>query len=191
MTAFNVEEVRFWCRRDTAANWTSVNPILASGEWGVETDNTGATPRKFKMGDGVTAWASLPYSHPSAFIVQTVTNGDTTHAPSGDAVFDAIAAEAAARASGDAALQPLDSDLTAIAALAPTDDDFIQRKAGAWTNRTMAQLAADLAAFVSQGVPTVLSANFTVAANTQVLFTLPIEVGTYDLDIAGDFVEVA
>jgi acid phosphatase family membrane protein YuiD len=41
--------------------------------------------------------------------------------------------------------QPLDSDLTAIAALAPTDNDFVQRKAGAWTNRTPAQAKTDLA----------------------------------------------
>lgn len=43
-----------------------------------------------------------------------------------------------------AAKQTLDSDLTAIAALAPPNDDVIQRKAGVWTNRTMAQLKADL-----------------------------------------------
>ena len=42
--------------------------------------------------------------------------------------------------------QPLDSDLTAIAALSPTNDDVVQRKAGAWTNRTIAQLLTDLAA---------------------------------------------
>jgi hypothetical protein len=47
-------------------------------------------------------------------------------------------------ARGDVRYQGLDSDLTAIAALAPTDDDIIQRKAGAWTNRTLAQLLADL-----------------------------------------------
>lgn len=41
--------------------------------------------------------------------------------------------------------QPLDSDLTAIAAIAPANDDFIQRKAGAWTNRTVAQVKTDLA----------------------------------------------
>lgn len=41
--------------------------------------------------------------------------------------------------------QPIDSDLTAIAALTPTNDDIIQRKAGAWTNRTIAQLLTDLA----------------------------------------------
>jgi len=47
---------RFWQRRDTAANWTSVNPKLASGEFGYETD-TG----KLKLGDGTTAWTSLGY----------------------------------------------------------------------------------------------------------------------------------
>lgn len=40
--------------------------------------------------------------------------------------------------------QPIDSDLTAIAALTPTNDDVVQRKSGAWTNRTMAQLKTDL-----------------------------------------------
>lgn len=43
-------------RRDTAANWTSVNPTLASGEVGYET-NTG----KFKIGNGSTAWSGLDY----------------------------------------------------------------------------------------------------------------------------------
>jgi hypothetical protein len=44
-------------RRDTAANWTSTNPTLASGEMGFETD-TG----KFKIGTGSTAWSSLLYT---------------------------------------------------------------------------------------------------------------------------------
>ena len=43
-------------RRGTAAQWTSANPVLAAGEIGVETD-TG----QFKIGDGVTAWTSVPY----------------------------------------------------------------------------------------------------------------------------------
>jgi len=45
---------------------------------------------------------------------------------------------------GGASLQPLDPDLTAIAAITPANDDIIQRKAGAWTNRTIAQLLTDL-----------------------------------------------
>lgn len=43
-------------RRDTAANWTSANPTLNSGELGLETD-TGLV----KIGDNSTAWTSLPY----------------------------------------------------------------------------------------------------------------------------------
>jgi hypothetical protein len=44
-------------RRDTAANWTASNPVLAIGEPGLEID-TGS----IKYGNGVTAWNSLPYS---------------------------------------------------------------------------------------------------------------------------------
>jgi microcystin-dependent protein len=43
-------------RRDVASDWAAINPILASGEPGVETD-TG----KLKIGNGVAAWNSLPY----------------------------------------------------------------------------------------------------------------------------------
>lgn len=44
----------------------------------------------------------------------------------------------------DIGAQPADADLTAIAALAPANDDFVQRKAGAWANRTVAQVKTDL-----------------------------------------------
>lgn len=40
--------------------------------------------------------------------------------------------------------QAANSDLTSIAGLTPANDDIIQRKAGAWTNRTVAQYKADL-----------------------------------------------
>lgn len=40
---------------------------------------------------------------------------------------------------------PLDQDLVDIGALSPTNDDLLQRKAGAWTNRTVAQVKTDLA----------------------------------------------
>jgi hypothetical protein len=48
--------VRLQLRRDTAANWTSANTVLAAGEIGFETD-TG----KFKIGDGTTNWATNSY----------------------------------------------------------------------------------------------------------------------------------
>lgn len=43
-------------RSDTSANWTSVNPVLALGEPGYETDTL-----RFKIGNGSTAWNSLVY----------------------------------------------------------------------------------------------------------------------------------
>jgi len=56
-----------------------------------------------------------------------------------------------------------DPDLTTFASLTPSNDDILQRKAGAWTNRTLAQLAADLGvaatALVNQ-----LIAGFTIPA---------------------------
>jgi hypothetical protein len=43
-------------RRGTSSAWTSANTLLAEGELGLELD-TG----RFKFGDGVTLWATLPY----------------------------------------------------------------------------------------------------------------------------------
>lgn len=43
-------------RRGTAAQWTTANPVLTSGEPGFETDTL-----KFKLGDGSTTWNSLAY----------------------------------------------------------------------------------------------------------------------------------
>jgi hypothetical protein len=47
---------RIQLRRGTAAQWAATNPVLASGEIGVETDT-----RQFKFGNGATAWNSLAY----------------------------------------------------------------------------------------------------------------------------------
>lgn len=42
-----------------------------------------------------------------------------------------------------------DADLTTIAGLTPSNDDIIQRKAGAWTNRTLAQYLSDQTAGIN------------------------------------------
>lgn len=44
--------------------------------------------------------------------------------------------------------QPLDSDLTTIAGLTATTDNFIQSKSSAWASRTPAQVAVDLLPYV-------------------------------------------
>lgn len=73
--------VQILLRRGTAAEWTSTNPILASGEFGYETDT-----KKLKIGDGSTAWTSLAYSEDKATFIpksaitargQIITGSDT------------------------------------------------------------------------------------------------------------------
>ena len=51
---------RLAVRRDTAANWTSADPILAQGEFGFETDTN-----LLKVGDGVSAWSTIGYYDPN------------------------------------------------------------------------------------------------------------------------------
>ena len=53
--------IQIQVRRDTAANWTSEDPTLAEGEFGMETDTF-----QLKIGDGATAWVGLPYVVDSA-----------------------------------------------------------------------------------------------------------------------------
>jgi len=46
---------RIQLRRDTTANWGSVDPVLAAGEAGYDLDT-----KKLKIGDGTTKWSLLP-----------------------------------------------------------------------------------------------------------------------------------
>jgi hypothetical protein len=48
---------RIQLRRDTAANWTRVNPVLEDGEPGLEIDTN-----RVKYGDGNTTWTNLAYA---------------------------------------------------------------------------------------------------------------------------------
>ncbi len=43
-------------KRNTAAGWAALNPILRDGEAGYD-----KTANGLKVGDGVTAWNALPY----------------------------------------------------------------------------------------------------------------------------------
>lgn len=58
-------------RRDTTANWTSSNPILATGELAVDITN-----KQVKVGDGTTAWNSLGYANDSGIVSFVLTEGN-------------------------------------------------------------------------------------------------------------------
>ena len=108
-------------RRDTSANWTSINPTLFSGEVGFET-NTG----KFKIGNGSTVWSSLDYfidsSDLSAYL--TTASASTTYATI-DSLNSAIVSASAAAVSYlvDSAPAALNT-LNELAAALGDDENF-------------------------------------------------------------------
>ncbi len=53
-----IVNIPFRVRRDTTANWVLYNPVLRSGEIGLDT-----TLNKFKFGNGVAVWSALDYAN--------------------------------------------------------------------------------------------------------------------------------
>ena len=112
-------------RRDTAANWTSANPVLAQGELGAETDTS-----KIKIGDGSTAWSSLAYlidagDYLTATSTNTLTNKtirDTVYSLTGTA-FDAT--------NGAIQTKTLSGNTTFTDSLSSGDAIVLQLEAGA------------------------------------------------------------
>jgi hypothetical protein len=148
-------------RRDTAAAWTTANPTLSAGEFGVETDTL-----KVKVGNGSTAWASLAYVAGTttglATVATTGAYSDLTGKPmlgtaaaQASSAFDAAGAASTAQAAAIAASQPVDTDLTAIAALTTTtfgrslltqaDASALRTTAGLGTAATQASAAFEVA----------------------------------------------
>ncbi len=85
-------------RRDTAANWDSVNPVLASGEMGVETD-TGL----HKFGNGTANWGALSYAAATR-VLQQVKNATGSSIAKGAVVYISGAT------GGDALISLADAD---------------------------------------------------------------------------------
>jgi hypothetical protein len=72
--------VQIQLKRDTDANWTSANTVLAEGEIGINT-----TTNQFKIGNGSTAWNSLSYAPINGTVadIDNITNVTITSASSG------------------------------------------------------------------------------------------------------------
>ena len=95
---------------------------------------TGEILAKASGSDFDTAWvpASAPGVHAS------------THAAGSTDPVTLEQSQITGLVAGLAAKQPLDADLTAIAALAPSSDAVIQRKVGMWVASTPTEYKADL-----------------------------------------------
>ena len=148
-------------RRGTAASWVSENPILESGEFGLETD-TGKT----KIGDGTTVWNSLVYNYVTyaqidtagASVNQTLVHNGTKFVPG-------------------AATSSLDS-LTDVTAPSPSSGDFLKWNGTAWVNDPInlsTDTVGDYTASLVAGTGITLSNNSgenatpTIAVNTSTI----------------------
>ena len=116
----------------TAAQWAADTDVYSEKRILVTSDvyYTGTDQRKFKLANGVDTWSNLDYMP---------LGGSTTWGGITGTLSDQTDLQNALNNKQD-----LDSDLTAIAGLTPSNDDIIQRKAGSWINRTLAQLWVDL-----------------------------------------------
>lgn len=76
--ASNSVKVTLQIRHDEAADWTTRNPVLAQGEYGLETDTF-----LIKVGDGVTDWRNLRYLNKlNATYFKYMTDGSLTFSDS-------------------------------------------------------------------------------------------------------------
>ena len=89
--ATNSVRVTLQIRHDTASNWLIRNPVLAQGEYGLETDTF-----LIKVGDGVLDWEHLPYLNKldSSYFKHTSEDGTITFSDSFMNTIEALEAAA-------------------------------------------------------------------------------------------------
>lgn len=126
-------------------------PVKATG---AEID-TGTDDAKFATPKAMEDSSYIKQAYADGLIVDSIADSDTTHAPSRNAVFDALALK-----------QPLDSDLTTIAGLTPTTDNFMVATSGAWASRTPTQARTQLGLGSVALLSTITEADITLADNT-------------------------
>lgn len=108
----------------SSAGFTTVNRILGNA---IPANASGSLTNN---GSGVLTWSAGVGALLAANNLSDVGNAGTSRTNLGVAIGTDVEAH--------------DADLTTIAGLSPTNDDIIQRKSGAWTNRTPAQYKSDL-----------------------------------------------
>lgn len=101
-------------RRGTAEQWTTVNPTLAEGEIGVETDTN-----KFKIGNGTSDWSTLAYATSTVDLTGYATtsyvdNAIDTVVGLAPATLDTLAELATALGDDPNAITTIQSDITTL-----------------------------------------------------------------------------
>ena len=155
-------QTKIQIRRDTAANWTSTNPTLASGEIGFETNTN-----KLKIGNGSTAWTSLAYASGADVDWSAITNKPSSFTPSahasshGSGGADAITVAQSQVTGLDTALSGKANsshthgmgDLTAFAITDPVNGQTLtyNSSTGKWVNSAAAAGGESISSFLLMG----------------------------------------
>jgi hypothetical protein len=142
-------------RRDTAANWTSNNPILTQGEIGIDLTNN-----YFKIGDGITAWNSLQIARNGQDILYDNTISDRLVSSNLQTAIDEIATEFSPSQSNDTELNYSGSTLTGIVEYFPGTTTVKTQTTLTYTNGLLTQVLKqyrDLQSSVIKTVTTTLT----------------------------------
>jgi hypothetical protein len=122
-------------RRDTAANWTTNNPVLTQGEIGIDLTNA-----YFKIGDGITAWNSLQIARNGEDILYDNTIVDRLSANSLQVAIDQLATEFSPSQNNNSELTYTGSLLTGITEYHPDGVTVKVQTSLTYTNNLLTQV---------------------------------------------------
>ena len=80
--------VQILIRRDTTANWLTIDPVLGDGEFAIERLMDGTT--KLKIGDGTTNWNNLEYFTGEIDLNSLLDTSDTPQTKNGNLTVNGI-----------------------------------------------------------------------------------------------------
>lgn len=120
-----------------------------------DTDNDGVVDDSEKLGGSLPSVYAAETTQTIGDLINSATSKSTPVDADYVGLMDSAASnilkklswaniKATAKSYFDSIYQPLDSDLTTIAGLTATTDNFIQSKSSAWASRTIAQVKTDL-----------------------------------------------
>jgi hypothetical protein len=114
--------VKIQLRRGLSSVWSSVNPILSSGEFGYETDS-----KKLKIGDGISLYNDLDYTLNPELIESLVLQAESARDESELSAINALASENSAITSASEALASKDEIVSKIDFTGAVERDLLEQ----------------------------------------------------------------
>jgi hypothetical protein len=136
--------VKIQLRRGLSSVWSSVNPILSSGEFGYETDS-----KKLKIGDGISLYNDLDYTLNPELIESLVLQAESARDESELSAINALASENSAITSASEALASKDEIVSKIDFTGAVTGDLLERNAvGVYVPKSLQALNKSLTPYL-------------------------------------------